>query len=129
MFRALSSALVLAVLLPVAPASAHVRLPVKDYACLSRDESQYVNRNLHIRPGREYVFKKGNGDRIGSAGGFTHPTDTSRIRFTSGYLANHGWRATHSAITQGSFTSYKVVMKRYVDGEVVTVFKCSPQSG
>src|SRR5687767_1136254 len=90
--RVLSIALVIAVLLPASAASAHVRLPPNNYTCFSPDGSQYVNRHLHVKAGREYAFKKGNGDRLGNAGGFAHPSDTNKIRFTSGYLDNHGWR-------------------------------------
>lgn len=129
MSRVLSAALIAAVLLPAAPAAAHVPLPPNNYACLSADESQYMNRHLHVRAGKEYAFKYGNGDRIGSAGEFAHSSDTNRIRFTSGYLANQGWRGTHSVVTEGSFRSYKVTLRKYVDGQVVKVYKCSPQSG
>ena len=129
LLRILSAALAIGLLLPAAAASAHVPLPPNDYACFTPDGSQYVNRHLRVKPGREYAFKKGTGERIGSAGRFAHPSDTNKIRFTSGYLDNHGWRGTHSAVTQGSFTAYKVTLKRYVDGKVVRVYKCSPQSG
>ena len=130
MHRVLLMGPVIAALLPAAAASAHAPLPPNDYGCLNKSETQLVNRNVQIKPGREYAFKKGNGERLGKAGEFAHTSDSAKIRFTSGYLANNGWRGTHVAITEGDYpTFHKVILKRYVDGEVVTTFKCSPQSG
>ena len=125
--RVLVATTLLAVLLPVGAASAHVRLPVNKYSCfeyISSDEVVYANRDLIIRPDQNYAFKKGTGELLGSAGEFRHPSDTNRIRFISGYLDN-GWRATHS-LTEGY---PEVKLKRYIDGELTKIYHCSPQSG
>ena len=130
MLRVLIMGLVIAaLLLPAAPASAHSPLPANHYGCTNAAETQLVNRTLQIKPGREYVFRKTNGDRVGNPGEFAHPSDSNKIRFTSGYLANNGWRGAHTSTTFDGYTLHKVILKRYVDGQVVNHFKCAPQSG
>lgn len=125
--RVLVCTTLLAVLLPVGTASAHERLPVNQYKCFKFTAAGevYTDRDLFVREQKRYAFKNGDGDVLGSPGEFRHPSDTNRIIFTSGYLDNRGWRATHS-LTNG-FPEVK--MKRYVDGDVVASFHCSPQSG
>ena len=127
--RVLSMGLAMAALLPALPASAHAPLPANDYGCMNPEKTQLVNRTLQIKPGREYVFRKSNGDRVGNPGEFAHPSDPTKIRFTSGYLANNGWRGTHSSTDLGDYTLHTVTLKKYVDGEVVNHIKCEPQSG
>jgi hypothetical protein len=103
---------------------AHQPLPRNKYTCFNAKETRYVNRDLFIRANREYVCKKGTGERLGRAGAFRHPSDPDKILFTSGYLSNGGWKATHSS--DGGLP--KVTLKRYVNGQS-TVYRCSPQSG
>ena len=110
--------------LPVGTASAHAPLPEGKYKCYENGEQSdhYTHRDLHIRAEKRYAFKKASGELVGNAGDFRHPSDNRKIRFTSGYLHNKGWTATHTA----SDGLYIVYLERVVDGNT-TQYHCSPQ--
>lgn len=111
-------------LLPAGAASAHTPLPPNLYKCFNASYTEYTQRDLRIRKNQEYAFQKATGEVLGKPGKSRHPSDTNKIRFTSGYLDNNGWRATHS----NSGGIHRVTLKRDTNGGT-TVNICEPQSG
>ncbi|MBK5227470.1 MAG: hypothetical protein JJE05_03080 [Actinobacteria bacterium] len=89
-----ASLAVAGLLLPM-PSSAHSSLRKGRYECWLSEITQYSNYDLKIKAGNKYAFTLDD-ETVGKAGKFVH--DGKKLRFTSGYLKEEGYKGKHAAL-------------------------------